>query len=321
MTALRETVSSGCKVNLYLRITGKRPDGYHELDSLFWPLKDPSDTLTFTLSPASSSHEEKKKDALPLHFSCSDQTIHPAKNTVTTAYRLFSQKTGFSPALHIHLEKQVPSGAGLGGGSANAAAVLRYLNTRAPVPLSEKELAHLALNTGADVPFFLHDCPCRVRGIGEDILPLATNLLQGWTLLLLCPDIHVATSWAYAAWDAASPSSSPPLSPWEFSDTEREAEHNSEEKEASAHLTSSASVDKRTNLHRVCCYNDFEESVFAAFPKLRTYKEELLRLGAQAAVMSGSGSSLVALFRDARQAAVTVEHFVSDIPHLSLRQL
>ncbi|MDE7065926.1 MAG: 4-(cytidine 5'-diphospho)-2-C-methyl-D-erythritol kinase, partial [Desulfovibrionaceae bacterium] len=179
---------AGCKINLGLHITGVRADGYHELDSLFYPLPEPHDTLHI------------RENAVPgLTLECSRTDIDPRRNTVTRAYAAFSAATDFSPALQVVLEKGIPQGAGLGGGSADAGALLRALNAWAPVPLREAELVNVAAAVGADVPFFLYNRPCRVRGIGERMTPCEPDL-SGLHLLLLCPDVHISTPWAYAAW-------------------------------------------------------------------------------------------------------------------------
>ena len=120
MAALR----IGCKVNLTLRITGVRPNGWHELDTVFLPLAEPSDTLRLALRPGGG---------LALH--CAEAGIDPENNTLTKAYRLFAEASGFRPGVDAVLEKGIPHGAGLGGGSADAAALLGWLNARAPEPL------------------------------------------------------------------------------------------------------------------------------------------------------------------------------------------
>ena len=127
----------GCKVNLTLRITGVRPNGWHELDTVFLPLDEPSDTLRLALRPGGG---------LALH--CAEPGIDPENNTLTKAYRLFAEASGFRPGVEAVLEKGIPHGAGLGGGSADAAALLGWLNARAPEPLPLPELVGLAARIG-----------------------------------------------------------------------------------------------------------------------------------------------------------------------------
>lgn len=257
----------GCKINLSLRITGVRADGYHELDSLFYPLPEPHDTLHI------------RESAVPgLTLECPGVNIDPRRNTVTKAYTAYTSATGFSPALHVVLEKGIPQGAGLGGGSADAGALLRLLNAWAPAPLQEAALVDVAASVGADVPFFLRNTPCRIRGIGEHMVPWEPAL-SGLHLLLVCPDVHISTPWAYAAWDR------------------RRAQKNIPQG-----LTTSDVGAKGWDSCRMWLANAFEAAVFPEHPALRVLKETLLRNGAAAAVMSGSGASLAAFFRDAETA-------------------
>jgi 4-diphosphocytidyl-2-C-methyl-D-erythritol kinase len=268
------TLRANCKVNLSLRITGVLPDGYHTLDSLFLPLPDPHDLLHITPSAEPG-----------LRLACSDPALDLRENTLTRAYGLYAEASSFSPWLALTLEKGIPLGAGLGGGSSDAAALLRYLNARAPQALDATTLDAIAARVGADVPFFLRDCPCRVRGIGDVLKPCAPGLTGLW-LVLVCPAVRVSTPWAYAAWDALRP-----LSP------------------TSHDLTKQGPGAKESSFH-CYCLNDLEEAVFPAYPELARIKRELFRLGAAAAVMSGSGASLLGLFRDqhaARNAAVAFQ--------------
>ena len=254
------TLRANCKVNLSLRITGVLPNGYHTLDSLFLPLPEPYDLLHITPSAEPG-----------LTLLCSDPAIDPRDNTLTRAYRLYAEARSFSPPLSIILEKGIPSGAGLGGGSSDAAVLLRYLNDRAPQALDAEALSAIAVRVGADVPFFLQDCPCRVRGAGDMLEPYLPGLTGLW-LVLVCPDMAISTPWAYAAWDALHP----PLS-------HNLTNHGPEAKESSSHFH---------------CLNDLEKAVFPAYPELARIKLELFRQGAAAAVMSGSGASQLGLFRE-----------------------
>jgi len=255
------TLRANCKVNLSLRITGVLPNGYHTLDSLFLPLPEPYDLLRITPS------EEPG-----LTLTCSDSALDPRDNTLTRAYRLYAEANSFFPPLTIMLKKGIPSGAGLGGGSSDAAVLLRYLNSKPQRALDAKALNAVALHVGADVPFFLQDCPCRVRGTGDALEPYMPGLTGFW-LTLVCPDVKVATSWAYTAWDTLHPLSS---------------SHN---------LTTQVSEAKES-CFRFHCQNDLEEAVFPDYPELAHIKRELFRQGAAAAVMSGSGASQLGLFRD-----------------------
>ena len=264
------TLRANCKVNLFLRITGVLPNGCHTLDSLFLPLPEPYDLLHITPGAASG-----------LTLACSAQTPLPRDNTLTRAYRLYAEASSFAPPLALTLEKGIPAGAGLGGGSSDAAVLLRHLNSTAPQPLDTETLHAVALRVGADVPFFLQDSPCRVRGIG-DALEACLPGLAGFWLVLVCPDAHISTTWAYTAWDALRPLS------------------------ASYGLTKQDS-EARERHFRFHCLNDLEEAVFPVYPECARIKCEFFRQGAAAAVMSGSGASQLGLFRNqhaARNAAV-----------------
>lgn len=279
-TGIGAELRVGCKINLTLRITGVRPNGWHELDTVFLPLPEPFDTLR--LIPGDG-------DGLALH--CDTPGIDCADNTLTKAYRLFAEATGFRPGVEAHLVKGIPHGAGLGGGSADAAALLGWLNGRAPEPLPSDTLAGLAARVGADVPFFLYNIPCRATGIGDRLVPcpewLAEAGVAGAGLVLLCPGERVSTPWAYAAWDRNNPLTE---------------ERNGAITRASQSLFGGTSSIRWLE-------NSFEPSVFEAFPRLRRFRERLLREGAFAAVMSGSGSSLFGLFRDADVALRAAEGF------------
>jgi 4-diphosphocytidyl-2-C-methyl-D-erythritol kinase len=280
------TLATGCKVNLHLRLTGRRADGYHTLESLFVPLAAPGDRLTLTFGPQGG----------PFSLAAGDPALEGPGNTVARAWRAFGAATGFAPGLAVRLDKGVPMGAGLGGGSADAAAVLRALNERAgPRALGEAALARLGAAVGADVPFFLGRGPAWAEGIGEALTPVDAPL-AGLTLVLLCPEVHVSTAWAYAAWDAAHPEAASAPRP-----SGPQAHHSS--------LTWTKERFKSSPCSLPPLYNSFEEVVFPAHPILREYKEELLRSGACGAVMSGSGASLLGLFRDALRAGRCVRGF------------
>ena len=262
-------VVAGCKVNLGLRITGLRDNGYHELDSLFWPLPRPCDRLHIN---------ETGTSGIVVH--CAAPSIDLERNTLTRAYAALAERVPNLPGLEVKLIKGIPTGAGLGGGSSDAAALLHWLNKRLPAPLNDEELAAIALKVGADTPFFLKNTPCRVRGIGEIIEPCGPDELAGIRLVLVCPDIHASTPQAYADYDAAIQASN--TIPEQNCLTKPENKANG---------TFLSGVRIVLDLH-----NDLEAVVFSCHPQLAEIKANLLRLGACAVAMSGSGSSIVALF-------------------------
>ena len=266
-----EIVRTGGKINLYLFITGRRENGYHELDTLFVRLPEPQDTLVFRPAERESG----------IRVTCSTPGIDLEKNTLTKSYDLYARTTGFAPAVDVELVKGIPHGAGLGGGSADGAEVLAWLQRQNPEPMDALQLNALAAGVGADVPFFLARGACFAEGIG-DILTPAVAGIGDWFGVLVCPQVHVNTAWAYAAWDAENPSFS---------------------------LTEKRKADKNNRSSYQCFYgmNDFESAVFAANPVLDEIKAQLIQLGADAAGMSGSGSALFGLFHDRERAAQAAE--------------
>lgn len=275
------TLKAPAKINLSLRILSRRADGFHELDTVFLPLAAPCDLLEVTPAAPGAG----------LILSCSDPGLAGPDNLVARAYSAFVLAAGCAPDLAVHLVKDIPAGAGLGGGSSDAAALLRHLNSLAgDRALPGERLTTLAARLGADVPFFLLGRPARGRGIGERLTPVDPDL-EGLSLVLACPDAHVSTAWAYRRWDETPP-------------VERSTR-------ASGFLTTEARGTKNpSSLLPLAVLNDFEQVVFPAFPEIAAVKERLLADGAAASAMSGSGASVFALFRDrekARQAARNLE--------------
>ncbi len=276
-------LTAGCKVNLGLRITRVRPDGYHELDSLFLPLDEPADQLELTVLP----------DAAPgIDVSCDAAILDPADNTLTKAYNAYCRASALPPpALRIRLHKGIPSGAGLGGGSSDAAALLRWLNANSPAPLAPEALAHVALRVGADVPFFLRGGPCRVRGIGEILEPACVEL-PGTSLLLVCPEERVSTPWAYRAYDALAATKVPETGGGDLTNAAMQA--NGTALSTMPDIRTAATFCFR-RCHALAMRNDLEEAVAREYPVISTVRQTLTRYGAWAVVMSGSGSAVVGL--------------------------
>lgn len=259
---------TGCKANIYLDILGRRNDGYHELRTLFLPLPEPHDTLTIKAGPAGTG----------IQLQCLGRKIDTEDNILLRAYKAFTACNKTSPDLEVCLTKRIPLGAGLGGGSSNAAAFLIFLNQfSAPTPLNDKQLHALASTIGADVPFFLYNRPAWAEGIG-DVLHPADVSLAGLSIAVACPDTQVSTAWAYQAWDKT------------------QAARPGEVK--SGLLTALALQDIVTACPNLFFYNCFERVVFSAYPHLRNIKENLLIHGAAGVVLSGSGASIIAIFRD-----------------------
>lgn len=185
-----ERLRSGCKINIFLRLLGRRPDGYHELFSLFLPLNAPFDEMII---------RDGRKEGI--HLSCDVPGIDAGNNTVTKAWRLYGEASGFAPALEVRLVKGVPHGAGLGGGSADAAAVLVGLNRLYGGALSVERLSELGAKVGADVPFCMMGGVKVCTGIGEALRE--TGSFPERAFLVVMPDFRCDTKAAYAGYDAA----------------------------------------------------------------------------------------------------------------------
>lgn len=262
---MRWELRAGCKVNLYLDIVGVRADGYHEIESLFYPLPVPYDSMMLD-----------ETDGSGLQLTCSDPALAAGDNILTRTYAAFAAATGCAPGLTVHLVKHIPMGAGLGGGSSDAAALLGWLNAQVGTcRLNDQDLVKLAQGLGADVPFFLLNTPAWVTGIGETVCPVTLDL-AAHAILLVCPGVRVNTAWAYRRWDECN---KPELL------SVRKV------------LTATGRPNKEFCFTKApVLHNCFEEVVFREFPNLYELKTEILRCGAQACVMSGSGSSMVSLF-------------------------
>ena len=250
---------SHAKINLGLYVLGKRPDGYHDIWTIFQELEF-HDVLYFT-----------KRDA-PLTLTTNHPTLPVGdENLVCRAARAFAQKTGCPTQLAIHLEKQIPLGAGLGGGSSNAAAALRGLNQLFQVGASREELAALGATLGSDVPFFLHGGTAIGTGRGEQIEPLP-DLPPCW-ILLINPRIHVSSAWAYKNINLK-------LTNFPTKNNVFSQQHN-------------AVTDALRTLE-----NMLEEPVISHYPIIASIKNRLLEEGAEWASMSGSGSTVFGVFKE-----------------------
>jgi len=244
-----------CKINLGLHIVRKREDGYHDLETIFYPTDFFTDTLTV---------ERCDGD---IEFTChSIQDLGTAEsNLCVKAYRLLQQAFSIRGA-HITLEKGIPSGAGLGGGSADAAFTLQMLSELFQLNLSNEKLKEYAAQLGSDVPFFIENRPVYATGRGEILTPVDLDLSQH-EIRIVKPDISVSTKEAYAGITPKLPTvdlralAQQPVAQW------------------------------KTQMH-----NDFEESIFAKHPSLRMLKEQFYQEGALYAAMSGSGTAVFGIF-------------------------
>jgi len=248
-------VLAPAKVNLFLRIVGRRADGYHLLDSLMVPVSLCDEILI-----------DARSGSLEIIVTCNDSTIPTDEtNLAHKAAALLCRETDTQGKISIALHKRIPAGAGLGGGSSDAAAVLKSLNTLLSVKLSEAQLCTLGARLGADVPFFIPCRPAKVEGIGE-ILTAVSPLPSRWVVLVV-PPFGVSTLWAYRRFDELPP----------------------------AEMPRSQVVGR--GLSPKSLVNDLERAVIPAYPQIGRIKNSLLRLGAEGALMSGSGSAVFGIFR------------------------
>lgn len=281
-------VFSPAKINLFLFIRNKRRDGFHNIESLMIPLKSVGDTLNFhTLS--------KKKISIKLSLSKkirqkSFKSLIPTskKNLVWKAASLFYKNTGLKPSLAIHIKKEIPLGAGLGGGSSNAAITLQTLNHLHAYPLSQKKLLTLSSQLGSDVPFFLSHAPAIIWGKGDKIKAVNFHP-KGW-ILLLNPGFAIPTPWAYQKWDFRPSSETPAFRPSLTKNVEN--------------VKNYSFFSKEKNWK-----NDFEKVIFPFFPLLEEAKKRLIETGAKVANLSGSGPSLYGIFNTLKAAQSAAKKF------------
>ena len=237
------------KINIGLNILSKREDGYHNLETIFHPIawKDSLEII-------------KSKDQ---QFSSSGISIPGDGNLCQQAYDLLDRDFGLE-SVHIHLHKNIPIGAGLGGGSSDAAFTLMGLNEMFDLKLSSIQLKEYALKLGADCPFFIDNKACLAKGIGEELTDVVLNISNVF-LLVATPDVHVSTAMAYSSVVPQIPEVSlqklilEPMPNWSMK-------------------------------------NDFEEEIFKLEPKIKALKDKMLDHGAIYCSMSGSGSSVFAFF-------------------------
>lgn len=259
------SAAAPAKINLFLRVVGQRPNGYHELDSVFLPI-GLADRLQVELRSAPGG-------AVTLRCNCPKLPTDERNLAVAAALR-FTEEFAVRGAIAIDLHKEIPVGAGLGGGSSDAAAVLKVLAALARVDAPER-LAKLALAIGADVPFFLEPRPARVRGVGERIEPLVG--VPALDLVIAAPPVEVKTARIFAA-----------LEPSQWSGPGPEAELGAI---ARGELTAAALV------------NDLTAAAVRCHPEIAELKRMLEDLGARGAAMTGSGAAVFGVFPDPASAA------------------
>ncbi|MBI4526415.1 MAG: 4-(cytidine 5'-diphospho)-2-C-methyl-D-erythritol kinase [Deltaproteobacteria bacterium] len=255
-------IRAPAKVNLYLRVVGKRGDGYHLLDTLMVPVSL-CDEIEIT-RPL-----KRTPKTAQLTVTCDDPCVPSGnRNLAFKAASLLFKKKGIKESVHIRIHKRIPVGAGLGGGSSDAAATLVALDRLLRLHCRRHELLALAASLGADVPFFVVGRPARAKGIGERIQPLS-SFPKLW-LVILYPGFPVSTRWVFEH-----------LPPTLTKSIET--------------FSMKFSVAKPGELNRLLV-NDLENVTISRYPKIALLKDRLIKEGAAGALMSGSGSSVFGIF-------------------------
>lgn len=250
------------KINLGLNVVEKRPDGYHNLQTVFYPV------------PIKDALEVHVMDeAFPSDYDCdlkvTNITIEgdEQRNLVVRAYQLLKQDFPTLPRIHSHLWKGIPTQAGMGGGSSDCAYMMMLLNQQFQLGLTDEQLIEYAAKLGADCAFFILSRPCYAEGIGEKLQPIDLSL-SGYYIAVVRPDIPVPTKEAFSRIRPHYPA-----------------------------LNCRETVMQPVETWRDTLINDFEESVFALHPEIGNIKQQLYDMGATYAAMSGSGSALFGLFK------------------------
>ncbi len=248
-----------CKINLGLRITQKRADGFHALETVFFPISI-KDALEIII--------EQETSAAPITFTSSGLAINgdPSDNLCFKAYGLLKKDYPTIPNIKMHLHKTIPMGAGLGGGSADGAFTLVALNQLLNLQIPEQALLDYALQLGSDCPFFIINTPAFATGRGEILKPINVNL-NGYSIVIVNPGIAISTKLAFSLITPKVP------------DTNMEA-----------------IICEPVTSWKEKLINDFEQPIFNSFPELANIKETLYQKGAVYASMTGTGSTVYGIF-------------------------
>lgn len=248
-----------CKINIGIHIVNKRPDGFHNLETVFVPvgLKDALEIVEDPTSPKEISYSQT---GLKIPGNNDD-------NLCIKAFQSLKKDFPQIPNIKMHLHKTIPMGAGLGGGSADASFVLKIINQKFNLGLTDEQLAAYALPLGSDCPFFIVNKPCYATGRGEILEEIQVDL-SAYKILLVNPGIHINTGWAFS---------------------------NIKIEKKERHLKELISIPIESWQQHI--FNDFEKPVFEAHPEIAEIKSEMLNEGAIYTAMSGSGSTVFGMFR------------------------
>ena len=247
-----------CKINLGLSIIAQRADGYHDLETIFYPVAL-NDMVEIVHNNDTATEIQFTHTGLSIP---GDET----NNLCIRAYYLLKKDFPTIPSIKMHLHKHIPMGAGLGGGSSDGSSILKLLNQQFKLGLNSNELINYASQLGSDCPFFIYDNACHATGRGEILQPYACDL-SNYKIALVHPGIHVSTAWAFS-----------------------QLQPHAKEKSIAEIVAQPIEQWKATLI------NDFEAPIFLAHPVLEEIKNELYTHGAIYASMSGSGSSLFGIF-------------------------
>jgi 4-diphosphocytidyl-2-C-methyl-D-erythritol kinase len=261
-------LTAPAKINIGLKIISKRDDGYHNLETIFYPVRL-HDEIFISISLS-------KRNTNSVLIKTNNKVIPTDKTNlcfrvIESFFRKFAIKEFY--IINISISKNIPVGGGLGGGSSDAAAVLKYLIKYFNINVSDKkkEIIEIALAVGSDVPFFLINKPCFAQSRGELISRLDSFSLENYRILLVNPNLHVSTKWA-------------------FENLEMQAGITNNSKIKEVHEFGASVFD--------LLKNDFEEIVFSKYPELEQIKREVVDFGAVFSSMSGSGATMYGLFEN-----------------------
>ena len=251
------------KINLGLNVVEKRADGYHNLQTVFYPVPIMDALEIVPMSDGFPSDVDCDLKVTNITIEGDEQ-----RNLVVRAYQLLKADYPELPRVHAHLWKGIPTQAGMGGGSSDCGYMIRLLNETFDMGLSSEQMQQYAARLGADCAFFIESRACYAEGIGERLQPIDLDL-SGWHIGVVRPDIPVPTKEAFSRIHPHYPA-----------------------------LNCRDVVKQPVETWRDRLTNDFEESVFALHPEIGAVKEQLYKMGATYAAMSGSGSALFGLFKD-----------------------
>ncbi|MBS1628076.1 MAG: 4-(cytidine 5'-diphospho)-2-C-methyl-D-erythritol kinase [Bacteroidetes bacterium] len=252
------------KINLGLNIVRKRKDGYHDLETFFYPLNI-YDAVEI-ISEVNDKTQTPPIDSITFHSSGLTVEGSIENNLCVKAYQLLKKDFPLLPSIKMHLHKNIPMGAGLGGGSADGAFVLKLLNQKYHLQLSQQQFINYALQLGSDCPFFIINKPCLATSRGEKMSEINIDL-STYKFLLVNPQIHISTSWAFANIQPTVP-----IKPIQ------------------------QIITQPIHTWKEELVNDFEQPVFKKYASIHSLKNEMYKMGAIYAAMSGSGSTVFGIF-------------------------